>query len=196
MITAPVVALVLAAGRATRFGSAKLLALLDGSPLIQHCVDRVCASAVDDVIVVAGDRIEEIRHTISDTRARVMRNPHPEDGLASSLRAGVAAAPEAGALIIVLGDQPRIDPAVIDALISMWRRGEGRIVVPRYRGTQGHPVLFDGSLRAELLVLTGDRGAREVIATHEKEVAWFAVDADAPHDVDFPEDLVRVRERE
>src|SRR5262249_45337030 len=147
-----IVALVLAAGRATRFGSPKLLAPLAGVPVVRHAVERVCRASVDDVIVVAGEDADQIGRIVSGLRGRLAVNANPAAGMASSLHAGLLVVPpEAEAVLIALGDQPLVDPAVIDLLIAAWRGGRGRIVVPEYDGQLGNPVLFDAALRADLL---------------------------------------------
>ena len=97
--------------------------------------------------------------------------------------------------MVALGDQPEVDPGVVDRLIASWRAGAGQIVVPFYRGERGNPVLFDARLRAALLGLSGDRGAREFIDAHPELVARVAVDGPVPRDVDTPEDLAAL-ERE
>ena len=120
----------------------------------------------------------------------LVRNPSPAEGLSSSLRVGLQAAPpNAAAFVVALGDQPEVDPAVVNRLIASWRAGAGPIVVPVYRGERGNPVLFDARLRGTLLELAGDRGARDFIETHPELVARVAVDAAVPRDIDTPEDL-------
>ncbi len=111
-------------------------------------------------------------------------------GLSSSLRRGVEAlGPDVDAVVVALGDQPGIDPAVVRAVIARWRATEQPIVAVRYRGVQGHPVLFAQSLFVELAATTGDRGAKSVIGRSEERVAYVDVDAPAPPDIDTPEDL-------
>jgi len=225
--------LVLAAGASARFGSNKLLARLDGRPLLQHVLDAVAAAGLVDVVVVLGDAADEIERAIT-WRAEVrVRNPDPGAGLSSSLRVGLAALealePEAtgrqarftGALVL-LGDQPRVRPAVIGRLVEESagareeERGrsrrrptasadldepgrsasEGRpIVIPRYAGGGGlNPVLLRRAAWSLTLNLAGDRGMGPLIATHPELVHEVPVAGDNP-DVDTPSDLARLARR-
>ncbi len=186
-------AIVLAAGRATRFGSPKVVAPLSGLPLVRHVVERLQRSSVEELLVVAGDEMDAVGRAIHGTRARLAYNPNPEAGLSESLRIGLQAAQaNAEALVIALGDQPLIDPDVIDLMIAAWRGGRGKIVVPVYDGERGNPVLFDGGLRAELMLLEGDQGARSLFETHAAVVYRLQVSAPAPRDVDTPDDLRQI----
>jgi molybdenum cofactor cytidylyltransferase len=186
----PVAAIVLAAGRSTRFGAPKLMATLRGDPVLRHVVRRVRAASVQDVIVVASGDLELIGEALEGLAVSVVQNPAPAEGLSSSLRVGLLAAPpNAAAFVVALGDQPEIEPNVIDRLIVSWRRGDGLVVVPVYRGERGNPALFDASLRSALLGLAGDRGARDFIEAHPGLVARVAVDGPVPRDVDTPGDL-------
>jgi molybdenum cofactor cytidylyltransferase len=183
-------AIVLAAGRATRFGSPKVLASLGGTPLVRHVVDRLQRASIDDIVVVVGGEIDDVQQALSGTRARLVVNADPSAGQAESIRVGIQFAhSHAEAILIALGDQPRIDVAVIDQLIIAWRTGRGRIIVPFYNGQRGNPVLFDRSMRGDLMALTGDQGARQLMTTHANVVYRLDIDADAPRDVDTPDDL-------
>jgi molybdenum cofactor cytidylyltransferase len=92
-------------------------------------------------------------------------------------------------VIIALADQPTIAPSVVDSLVHEWRTAKVAIVAPLYRGERGHPVLFAASVFPELQLLTGDRGAREVIERDPTRVRLVRVDSDVPRDVDTREDL-------
>ena len=186
-------AIVLAAGRSTRFGSPKVVAPLSGIPLVRHVVERLQESSVDELLVVAGDEADDIGRAINGTRARLAVNPDPAAGLSESLRIGLhAMRTDAEAILIALGDQPLIDPGVIDLMIAAWRGRRGTIIVPVYNGARGNPVLFDASLRAELMLLEGDQGARQLFETHSAYVYRLLVDVPLPIDVDTPEDLREV----
>ena len=142
--------LVLAAGAAARFGSNKLLAELDGRPLLQHVLDALAAAGVVEVVVVLGDAAEEIERAIAWRAERRVRNAHPDAGLSSSLRVGLASLEAlelaatgqerrfTGALVL-LGDQPRVRAAVIGRLLEAAdtqagaRQGESG-------GTRGRPM--------------------------------------------------------
>jgi molybdenum cofactor cytidylyltransferase len=188
-----IAAIVLAAGRSTRFGSPKVVATLAGAPLVRHVVERLQEASVDEILVVAGDEADEVGRAINGTRARLAVNPSPAAGLSESLRIGLHASPaDADAVLIALGDQPLIDPGIVDLMIAAWRSRRGTIIVPVYNGVRGNPVLFDASLRAELMLLEGDQGARQLFETHSSYVYRLIVDVPPPWDVDTPEDLREV----
>lgn len=185
-----IAAVVLAAGTSHRFGSRKMLAPIAGRPLVRWTVEHVLASRVDEVVVVAGGDAMEARDALARLPVRVVANARAAEGLSTSLHAGIAALSESiRAAVIVLGDQPSVEPDVIDQLIDA-HRGSGKpIVVPLYRGTRGNPVLFDASLFDELRAVRGDRGARDVIARDPSRVASVRLDLPLPPDVDHPDDL-------
>jgi molybdenum cofactor cytidylyltransferase len=187
-----VVGVILAAGRATRFGSPKVLATLGGRPLLQHVVDRLGAAGVDELIVVLGADAGAAEDAVTwpPSTSRVV-NPTPERGLASSLAIGAATAlarsPRPDALLIALGDQPRIDPAVIGALLAT--DPSHAVAVPRYpTGADPNPVLLRRGGFGLLDEVTGDRGLRPVLARHPELVVEVPV-AGANPDVDTPADL-------
>ncbi|HET7623388.1 MAG TPA: nucleotidyltransferase family protein [Gemmatimonadaceae bacterium] len=183
-------AIVLAAGGARRFGSQKLLAELHGKPVVRWSVERLLEAQPDEVIVVAGADGEAIRAVLDGLPVRVVVNESWAEGIGSSLRAGIAAlGAHADAAMIALGDQPSVEPRVIASLLNTHAEGDKAIVVPSYRGERGHPVIFAASIFPELLVLGGDRGARDVIACDPGRVAMVEFDAPLPPDVDTEAEL-------
>lgn len=183
----------LAAGGATRFGSQKLVALLDVTPIV-HLAARALAEATDVGIIVVGSESGAVRAALGDIDARVVENPDWAQGLATSLRCGIAAVPSnVEAAIVTLGDQPRLDVSVVRALIARWRDTGSAIVSARYRGVRGHPVLFDRSVFAEIATLHGDSGAKRLIEESPDRVAYIDIDSDVPRDVDTPGDLADLR---
>ena len=186
--------LLLAAGGARRFGSQKLIARL-GDESVVHRAAVALAGATDTLIVVVGSDAEAVRAELGDLDARVVVNDDWQSGLASSLLAGVAAVDtNANAILVALGDQPGLDPRVVRAVIDRWKAGDCAIVAARYRGEQGHPVLFARSVFSELATLTGDRGAKPVIERDALRAAFVDIDAPAPRDVDTRDDLDALRE--
>ena len=105
---------------------------------------------------------------------------------AAALRAGTEA------VIIALGDQPRVPPDVVPSLIATWRRTGKSIVAPTYQGVHGTPVLFAADVFGELAALDGDAGARGVVAVRRERVARVAFEHEMPPDVDTPEDFARL----
>jgi molybdenum cofactor cytidylyltransferase len=186
-----VVAIVLAAGRARRFGAQKLLAPYGGSTVLRCVVERLRAARVPRVVVVAGERAGDLRAALSGLDVDWAENADPARGMASSIVAGLdVVADEAGAVLVALGDQPTIESAVVDRLLEVWWRGTGErpVIAPRYRGKRGNPVLFDRSLFGRLRELEGDRGARDLLDAHPALVNVVDVDAPAPLDIDTAAD--------
>lgn len=184
----PVAAIVLAAGQARRFGAQKLLAPLGESTVIATVVDLVCASGVDFVVGVTGPSGESVRDAVSVPVAWT-ENPDPGRGMGASVAAGIGALPpNVGAVLVVLGDQPTVSPAVVRRLVESWRLGGGPVVAPSYRGVRGNPVLFDRSLFAHLAALDGEHGARDLIASDPSRVTLVEVAEAPPMDVDTPSD--------
>jgi molybdenum cofactor cytidylyltransferase len=185
---------VLAAGAATRFGSDKLAALLEGRPVLGHVIDALRLVPLDEIVIVTrpGRRIPE-----ADPPVHRVANPSPDAGLSSSLRVGLAAirgrpGPAVDAVLIALGDQPRLDPAVIRELIRVAATSARPIVVPRYRGTGGrNPVVLRREAFGLVDAVSGDRGFGPVLDGHPDLVHELAV-AGANPDVDTPADLARL----
>lgn len=190
-----IVGILLAAGGSRRFHAQKLLADLDGEPVVCHAA-RALATATDRFIAVVGSEASGVSAALEASNARVVVNADWESGLASSLRAGVASAGEdADAVVVALGDQPRIDPAVIEAVVATWRDTRRPIVSASYRGVRSHPVLFAREVFPELMELKGDAGARLLIERSAERVVYVEVNAEVPSDVDTREDLERLRLR-
>jgi len=184
-----IVGLLLAAGGGTRFGSQKLLARLHGAPIVATAA-RTLAPLVDRLIVVVGSEAQAVSDALAGIDATLVENPRWVAGLSTSLAAGVEAAPkETRAVIVALGDQPGIDPAVVRKVVARWRETRQPIVATRYRGNRGHPVLLGCSVFSEVGAISGDVGARSLIERDTSRVAFVDVDADAPSDVDTPDDL-------
>ena len=184
----------LAAGKARRFGSQKLLAPLAGKPLVRHAVEHVLAASVDDVVVVLGSDAAAVREALDDLPVRFVINANYEAGMSTSLACGVRAVPESAAgVLIALGDLPAVTPEMIDRMIAAWHRSGKAIAVPVYGDVRGTPVLFASSVRPELLGITGDRGAQEVVASDPDRVVEVRHPGPITRDVDTPEDLAQAR---
>ncbi len=179
--------IVLAAGRSSRLGRPKQLLPLQGEPLIRHTLRRVLASSLDRVLLVIGHEADEVRAAVAGLSVDCVVNPDAAAGQSTSVRAGLAALPpDAEAAVFILGDQPGIDPNVIDALIASWRTSGAPVVAPRYEDRIGNPVLFDRRIFPELATLEGDSGARPVVrAYHDAgDLHLTPVAGPAPPDVD------------
>lgn len=189
-----IAAVVLAAGLSRRMGRAKLLMPVGGRAIVRYVVESVLAGGVDLVWVVTGPDVEPIEAALAGLEVQIAVNPAPEEGQASSLRAGIAALPASvDAVLIALGDQPSLAPSIIPALLAARRTSPKLIVAPRYRDGQGNPVLFKREIFPELLRLTGDQGARPIIQKEPARVEWVELDLPMPPDVDTLDDYEKIR---
>lgn len=184
-------ALVLAAGAARRYGSAKQLAELEGRPLIEHALEAVAAAPVDDRVVVLGAGADAVLEGANLHGARPVVCEDWAEGQAASLRAGLAALDGVEAAVVVLGDQPRVSARAIARVLAA--RGDGAAAVrATYDGLPAHPIVLERALFSRLAALEGDVGAREVLATVAvREVACDGLGR--PDDVDTPEQLEVLR---
>jgi molybdenum cofactor cytidylyltransferase len=188
-----VAAIILAAGRSTRMGGPnKLLAELGGKPLVRIVAEQALASKAQGVIVVTGHQADEVRKALRGLKVTFVHNAEFAEGLASSVKAGIAAVPEnADGAVICLGDMPLIDAQLIDRLVEAFApdRG-GLIVVPVSDGRRGNPVLWSRRFFSELMTLDGDIGARHLIAKHGEAVAEVPVEGRGAFlDIDTPQAL-------
>jgi molybdenum cofactor cytidylyltransferase len=188
-------AVILAAGTSTRMGTVKQLLRLDDRPLLQHVIDNVRASGVTEIVVVLGFAEEAIRREIDAQNARVVINESYQQGMGTSLKAGLSAVdPSAEAAIIVLADQPFVQPATMDRLISEHRQCKAQIVIPIYRGFRGNPVLLDRAVFPEIMTLNGDMGCRAIFGDHLEGTVKVPVDdVGILLDVDRPGDFEKLR---
>jgi molybdenum cofactor cytidylyltransferase len=179
--------LILAAGAGTRYGDRpKLLATLDGRPLLEHAIAAQCAvPELSRIVVVLGAHAEELRAGVGMQRAETVLCERWRDGQAASLRCGVAALAGADKVIVTLGDEPLLTPAVISRFV-----GEPPGSRAVYGGRPGHPVVLGSEQLTAIERLTGDRGARELLAGgREIECGQLC----SGRDVDTEEDLQAVR---
>jgi molybdenum cofactor cytidylyltransferase len=187
-----VAAIVLAAGLSRRMGHRNklLMAGPGGRPMLEHAVDAALASMASPVLVVLGHQADQLATLLRHHEATLVHAPDYAEGLAASLRAGIAALPQhASAVVVCLGDMPLVTAALIDRIIAAYDPDEGRlIVVPTQRGKRGNPVLWDRRFFADILALRGDTGARALLLRHAEYVTEIDVGSDAIlTDFDTPE---------
>lgn len=186
-------AVVLAAGAGRRFGGGKLGARLEGRPILQHVLDALAAAGIDDPVVVVGEDEAALDAAMSWRAARRVRNPDPARGLSSSVRIGWAAAqarePRPAATLIVLGDQPRVGPAVIRALLDQPLDAARPVVVARGAGGARNPVRLEPEADPLVAAATGDRGLGPLLDARPELVRSIDVEGANP-DVDRRADLV------
>lgn len=213
---------ILAAGGSTRMGRPKQLLPLAGRPLLQHVVDAILGSRLDEVILVLGAHADEIRQALrvpDGERVRVIVNDGWAAGQSTSLCAGIAAVGErAIAAAVLLGDQPHVSAPLIDRLADELLAAGLPIVRPLYaasgppgvdphtsvcaappagrgHGVPGHPVFLARAVWPDLARLAGDAGARALIAARPDLVHEVPVEGAPPADVDTWRDYEEITGR-
>jgi molybdenum cofactor cytidylyltransferase len=185
-------AIVLAAGLSSRMGRNKLLADIDGKPLLRRVVEAAAASGVDPIVVVSGNAAAETAAALAGLRVNVVDNPDYRNGLSTSLKRGLRALPDdCDGAIVLLGDMPAVTAALIDKLIAAFDPAENRaICVATYQGKRGNPVLWARQFFADMLQLEGDVGAKHLMAANGELVCEVEAADDGPLiDIDTPEAL-------
>jgi molybdenum cofactor cytidylyltransferase len=188
--------LLLAAGSGSRFGGGKLLAPLPaashgvaaGTPIgVAACFHL--AAALPRVVALVRPRDAALREQLRATGVEVVECARAHEGMGATLASGVEATADASGWIVALADMPWIAPATIEAIATRLREGAS-IVAPMHAGQRGHPVGFAAPWFAELAALTGDEGARSVIARYAAAVQTIEVDDPGVlRDVDLRQDL-------
>ena len=196
-----IAAIILAAGLSSRFESGsnetKLVALLSGKPLVRHVAEAALASRARPVLVITGHAAAQVKNALTDLSLSFVFNPDYRTGLASSLKAGIAALPEtaAGALVL-LADMPCISAGLMDCLIEAFEASPRApfAVVPVHAGLRGNPALIGKKLFDSIKRLEGDRGARALLEAAGKDVLEWCVDDEASQiDIDSIEALRKLR---
>ena len=197
-----IAAVVLAAGRSSRFRAAggaeetKLVAKLDGVPIVRRVVEAALASRARPVIVVVGHARGAVEAALAGAPATIAFNPDFETGIAASLRTGLTATPaDADGAVVLLGDMPNVAPRLIDDLIGAFEaRPAALAVLPIREGRRGNPVLIGRALFDQAMQLIGDEGARRLLVSLDPgAVIDIASTADVAFDVDTPDDLALAR---
>lgn len=191
-------AIVLAAGASARFGGAKLLATLDGAPLVAGALLTAFLSPVRRVhVTVATEAVSKAVKATAERlaatdRLSIVPVEDAAEGMGASLRAAACAlSDDAAGVIVFLGDMPRVDPATVTRLAQALTSPRD-IVAPTWWGRRGHPVLFGASWFPALRALSGDEGARVLLENAGDRLRRIPVEDPGIHlDVDRPEDLAR-----
>lgn len=180
-------AVVLAAGGSHRMGpGSKLLLPWGGAPLVRASVDAALAAGFEEVGVVVGDEADAVAEALADLPVRRIDNPRFSEGLSTSVeRALEWAAGRADAALLLLADEPEIEPVVIRRVLDVWRRRPEGACRARYRDRVGHPVIVETRLAG---VAEGDRGLGHRLDPGRPDVHEVEVDRPAPADIDTPAD--------
>ncbi len=189
-----IAAVVLGAGRSRRMAPHNKLLIADrtGKPMIARVVDNVLSSRARPILVVTGHMGPEVETAVGGRPVRFVHAADYAEGLAASLKTGIAAVPpECAAAIVCLGDMPLVTGRIIDRLLGAYDRDEGRLIVlPTFRGKQGNPMVWDRRFFPEILQISGDSGARFLLSRHPEAVAEVEVGEDAVlRDFDTAESL-------
>ncbi len=183
-------AIILAAGSSTRMGTQKLLLPYEGSTMIERVVDNVLGSVIEKAVVVLGADNARITEIIAHKPVKIILNPKPEKGMLSSVMCGIEAIPEdANAVLIYLGDQPNIPPAITNAVVKAYNDALSGIVIPVHHHRRGHPLLVDMKYRRDISRLDLEEGLRSLMHLFPEDV--LEVDVDEPGilvDIDTRED--------
>jgi molybdenum cofactor cytidylyltransferase len=182
--------LILAAGTATRFGADKLLAELDGRPMLQHVLDLAATTGLRPVAIVVGRDAAAIEAACTWRNEIRIVNGRPDEGISGSVRLGLARLEEAAArrALVLLGDQPRLTANQVKRLLAAPLDAARPIVVPRFDGVPGSPVLLERAAWPLARDLTGDRGMSQLFASRPEMVRYVDIEGTNP-DVDTPADL-------
>ncbi|HEY4374643.1 MAG TPA: nucleotidyltransferase family protein [Burkholderiales bacterium] len=182
-----VAAILLAAGKSSRFGANKLLHPVDGRPIAVHAAIALHSAFPGALAVVSpGSPVQPL---LEAAGLRTFVSERAAEGMGESLKTGIAATRDADGWVVALADMPFIRPLTHLNIERALRRGAA-IAAPAYRGERGHPVGLGGRFRDDLLQLTGDAGARFILKNHADEI--HLVDVDDPgvlKDIDTPQDL-------
>jgi molybdenum cofactor cytidylyltransferase len=191
---AGVLGVVLAAGGSTRMGRPKQVAELDGRPLLAHVLAAAAEAPLDRVVVALGGAAAEVLDRVELGRAEPLVVEGWAAGMGHVLAGTLArAGGDWEAVVVLLGDQPLVPAAAVARVVEAWRAGAGPVVTATYGGRPGHPRLFDRRLEADLLRLTGDTGARDLLAADPGRVRRVEVgDLGSDADIDVEADLERV----
>lgn len=196
-MSAKIAAIVLAAGRSSRMAPRnKLLEPVEDKAIVARAAEAAMASGADPVIVVTGFDAARIEEALRDLKLSFVHNPAFEQGLSTSLRTGLGALPpdSAGAMIL-LGDMPAVDAPVLRALMAVFI-GADAICVPVHQGRRGNPILWGATYFAEMMTLTGDVGAKPLLARHAHRVIEVPIASSGIFaDVDTADDLACLKTR-
>jgi molybdenum cofactor cytidylyltransferase len=190
----PVAAVVLAAGSSTRMGRNKLLLDMGGETMVRRVVRGAAGAGVDQVLVVLGHEEPLVRAEVAGLPCTIVVNPDHAQGAATSVRTAVGhVAVTADAIVVVLADMPLVTADMIATVVAHYRETAAPLVVSYYGAVQAPPTLYARALFEELLALSGERGAKEVVRRHQHEAAVVSWPESALRDVDVPADYERVR---
>jgi xanthine dehydrogenase accessory factor len=187
-------AIVLAAGTSSRMGHPKPLLEVRGQRLLERVLEAVQHSTAEEIIVVLGSEADRVLEEVSLDGANVVVNERYPEGMSTSIRAGIhSLSSEAESTLVVLADQPFLQPETLDALGEQWKATGAPVLIPTFQGVRGNPVLLDRSVFSDVRGITGDRGCRSIFGNYEGEIVEVPVsDPGVLLDIDTEEQLERL----
>jgi molybdenum cofactor cytidylyltransferase len=190
--------ILLAAGNSSRLGRPKQLLSFEGETLLRRCLQAASASQGEPIVLVLGAQAETIKPSIDGFDVHIIENKDWEEGMASSIRAGIKALTrinaDAKGCILMVCDQPYVTSSSLDSLITSYQRTSKPIVASSYENTFGPPAFFHHSLFDELMQLKGDVGARSVVQQHTGEVEVIPF-PEGTYDVDTEADYESIKSK-
>ncbi len=190
-------AIVLAAGESRRMGQDKLLVPYGRSTVLQHVIEALQSSDLDEVVVVVSKGAKDVAKLVKATRAKLVLNPDSSRGMLSSVRCGLeGVSPQTDAVMVVLGDQPSLSADIVDQLIYTYQGTESSIVVPKCRGRRGHPLLFSMKFKSDVMEHYDEVGLRGLLNAHSEHVFELPIRSDSIlNDLDTLDDYQRELDR-
>ena len=171
-----IAAIILAAGRSRRMGQFKPLLPFGNQTVIESCVGNLRTAGIEEIVIVVGNRAEDIRETLNSVPVTFVINPNPDAEMSSSIKLGVGAiSPTAKAVLITPVDHPAVPSSIMRSLVSHWRTGD-KLIQPEFEGKGGHPVLIDLAYTHELMNL-GEEGLRSLFKSRRQEVLRLPVES-------------------
>jgi len=191
-----VAGVVLAAGLSTRMGRNKMLLEIGGRTLVRRSVATALAAGLDPVLVVVGHESDKVRGELSGLPCTPVLNGEYASGMNTSLRAGIVALPDdVAAAVVLLGDMPLVDAAMVRSLMEALRRGNRPLAVSIYGDVVAPPIAYGRALFPELRALTAEACGKSVIKQHRAEAIELPWPSETLTDLDFPADVQRIRAR-
>jgi len=183
--------IILAAGESTRFGENKLLYKIDGKSIIKRVVDE-CSLEEFVTVVVVGHEREMIEKELRGENVIFAINPdYKTGGMSSSIKIGVSRINPSRAYLITPGDMPYLQRWICEKIINTYEKSKAKIVIPSFEGKGGHPILFDSSLKEELLAINEEtKGLKGILSKHTDEILKFEIGTSRILiDIDYKDDI-------
>jgi molybdenum cofactor cytidylyltransferase len=193
-----IVAVILSAGESSRMGKPKALLPVGDDMFVEKIVSAFKKTEVAKILVVLGRHVDEIRPAIARLPVQIVVNTDYKRGQLSSLQTAIRflEGEDVEAILVHLVDHPFVNPELVDQMVQSFRASNALIVVPRYKGRRGHPVLFSRELFPELLAASLQVGAKEVVHAHRSETLEIETTEEGiTIDIDTPEEYRRHVER-